>query len=146
MYVGGAPAGGYCASTCNRCPVGTSPAPNPAQAPAPMLAPVVAPALAPAACVDLPPNDAFTCAQLVCRTRCIQHVMHYINMGISRCRETRSSCIVLCISFLAVTAHDMQSVAPHCAQVMPAVQVAMIPGAATVQYNRGISVFCLLHS
>jgi len=66
MFVAEAPAGGYCAATCSRCPLGSTPA---AAAPYPSVimpaaaAPVPAPAAV--ACVDLPPNDDFSCAQLV---------------------------------------------------------------------------------
>lgn len=66
MFVTGAPAGGYCAATCSRCPLGTSPAaaaPSPSVTTAAASAPEPVPAAA--ACVDTPPNDAFTCAELV---------------------------------------------------------------------------------
>ncbi|KAL3147491.1 hypothetical protein ABBQ38_014547 [Trebouxia sp. C0009 RCD-2024] len=33
MFSEGAPAGGYCAATCNRCPSGTSPSPSPSASP-----------------------------------------------------------------------------------------------------------------
>ncbi|KAL0033616.1 hypothetical protein WJX79_007938 [Trebouxia sp. C0005] len=71
MFVAGAPAGGYCAATCSRCPLGSTPA---AAAPAPVVimptaaAPVPAPAAA--ACVDLPPNEDFSCAQLLADGAC----------------------------------------------------------------------------
>ena len=76
MSVSGAPAGGYCTATCNRCPPGTTPAPAPAASASPspsapvIIPPAYAPGPAPAAqgCADVPPNDAFSCADLVSLT------------------------------------------------------------------------------
>ena len=71
MFVAGAPAGGYCAATCARCPLGSTPAPAAAAAPSPSVTLPTAPAPAPAvpACVDTAPNDDFSCAELV-RIQC----------------------------------------------------------------------------
>ena len=72
MFVPGAPAGGYCAATCSRCPLGSTPAaavPSPSVILPAAAAPV--PAAAAAACVDLPPNENFSCAQLVSAWPCL---------------------------------------------------------------------------
>ena len=82
MFVAGAPEGGYCAATCKRCPLGTTPStsPTPTITPAssstPAASPPASPASsplpgaspsspAPAACTDLAPDAQYSCAEQV---------------------------------------------------------------------------------
>ena len=89
MFVAGAPAGGYCASTCSRCPPGTSLAVSPAAAPSPAV--IIPPANAPGlgslslTCFDAPPNDDFSCAQLVRLQFADWHELSFCNGHCSLC-------------------------------------------------------------
>ena len=56
MFATGAPAGGYCAATCNRCPSAFSPSP------------VSTPA--PSSCDDVSPDSQYTCQQQQAMGKC----------------------------------------------------------------------------
>ena len=65
MFVAGAPKGGYCAATCNRCPPGTTPTPTP------NLSPGSTPAAGPApSCNDTPPDSQYTCQEQASYGKC----------------------------------------------------------------------------
>ena len=63
MFSAGAPDGGYCAATCNRCPSGTTPTPTstPAATPTAISVPV---------CTDTPPNSQYSCQEQASYGKC----------------------------------------------------------------------------
>ena len=70
MFRVGAPAEGYCAATCGRCPAGSSPSPAAAAPPPPP--PTMTPAATAApACEETAPRGGFSCADLVCAAFCL---------------------------------------------------------------------------
>ena len=67
MFSDGAPDGGYCAATCNRCPPGTSPTPTPTQS----LSPGATPAASPGpTCNDTPPDSQYSCEEQASYGKC----------------------------------------------------------------------------
>ena len=67
MFTSGAPAGGYCAVTCNRCPPDTSPSPTPNPSLSPGSTPVAGPA---PTCNDTPPDSRYTCQEQASYGKC----------------------------------------------------------------------------